>query len=106
MAGGIDQIQDELLAGLVRVREADGLAFDRDPALALDVHVVEHLVVEFPVLDELRALDEAVRERRFPVVDMSDDAEVAYLCHRKNVAFSLARVKVAIGAAWDELSKV
>ena len=93
VARRIDQVQDELLARLVRVREAHGLALDRDAALPLDVHRVEHLVVEIAVLDELGALDEAVGERRFAVVDMRDDAEITYLFHSSPRPCAIPRVR-------------
>ena len=40
---GIDQVKDILLAVLCLVNRADCLGFDRDSALALQLHVVEDL---------------------------------------------------------------
>ena len=47
------------------------------PRSPLDRHRVEHLVAKLPVGHHVRALNEPVRQRRFAVVDMGDDAEVA-----------------------------
>jgi hypothetical protein len=35
------------------IRQAHGLAFDGDAALALDIHGVQDLVLEIPVRDDL-----------------------------------------------------
>ena len=43
MARGVDQVQVVGLAVARRVRDAHGLGLDRDPALALELHRVEHL---------------------------------------------------------------
>jgi hypothetical protein len=43
VAGCVHQVEFIGLPVLGRVIQADGLRLDRDPALALDVHVVEHL---------------------------------------------------------------
>src|SRR5207253_823700 len=50
---------------------------DRDAALALEVHPVEVLRAHVAGGDRAGQLEEAVRERRFPVIDVGDDAEVA-----------------------------
>ena len=57
-------------------RQADGLALDRDAALALDVHAVEVLGAHLALLDHPGDLEHAVGERRLAVVDVGDDAEV------------------------------
>ena len=68
------------LAVAGRVEDADGLGLDRDAALALEVHGVEHLGAHRPRVDGLRHLEDAVGERRLPVVDVGDDREVADVC--------------------------
>ena len=62
---------------LVPVRQPDGLGLDRDPALALQVHLVQVLLAHVAVGDGVGELEQAVGERRLPVVDVRDDAEVA-----------------------------
>src|SRR5206468_7840150 len=68
----VDQVQ--LVALPVH---ADGLGLDRDPALALEIHRVEHLLAHLPLRHGVRQLEDAVGERRLAVVDVRDDREVA-----------------------------
>ena len=75
---GVDEVQDVLDAIFRRVRDRDRLALDRDAAFPLDVHVVQDLVVELPVGHQARTLDEPVGECRLAVIDVGNDAEVAY----------------------------
>src|SRR6185369_6301123 len=65
------------LAVLRLVLEGDGVRLDGDAALALEVHVVEHLVVHLPHRQRPAQLEEAVGERGLAVIDVGDDAEVA-----------------------------
>src|SRR5690349_22877260 len=54
----------------------DRLRLDRDAALALEVHRVEHLRAHLPLRHGVGQLEDAVRERRLAVVDVRDDREV------------------------------
>jgi hypothetical protein len=65
------------------VGKGDGLTFDRDPPLALDVHIIQDLVFEVARIHDAGILDEAVRKRRFPVIDVCDDAEISYVFHER-----------------------
>ena len=58
------------------------MALDGDTALTLEVHIVEHL--SFGNLYGLRTLQQSVGEGRFAMVDVGDDAEVAYMLHCDN----------------------
>ena len=64
---------------LVRPRHAHGLALDRDATLALDVHAIQVLVAHLASLNDAGQLEHAVRERRLPMIDVGDDAEVTDL---------------------------
>ena len=64
------------LLQVIRFLHRDRVRLDRDSPLPLEVHVVEHLVPQFPLGDGLRLLDHAVRQGRLPVIDVGDDAEV------------------------------
>jgi hypothetical protein len=69
VAGRVHQVELIGLAVLALVVQAHGLGLDGDPALALDVHVVEHL----RLISRAQAageLDQAVGQRRLAVVDM------------------------------------
>ena len=81
MARRVHQVE---LIGLAVGRlpfEPHRLGLDGDPALALDVHIVEHLLVaaHLAVGEAAGGLDQPVGERRLAVVDMGDDAEIADL---------------------------
>ncbi len=77
VAGGVDQVEDILLAVLGGVVDPHRLGLDRDAALAFDVHAVEHLLFHVAVGHGVGGLDQPVGERGFPVVDMGDDGEIA-----------------------------
>ncbi len=53
------------------------MRLDRDPALALEVHRIEQLILPFAVLNRARALQQTIRKRGLAVIDMRDDAEIA-----------------------------
>lgn len=56
---------------------AHGSELYRDAALALEVHIIERLRLEFALLEGTSDLHESVCESRLPVVDMSDDTKIA-----------------------------
>ena len=60
-----------------RVFEAHGLRLDGDAALALDIHAVEDLLGHLARREGAGGLDQPVGKRRFPVVDMGHDGEIA-----------------------------
>ena len=66
-------------ASLIRPRHAHGLALDRNATLALNVHAIEVLVAHLAGLNDTGQLEHTVRERRLPMIDMGDDAEVTDL---------------------------
>jgi small subunit ribosomal protein S20 len=80
VARGVDHVQHvrraRLLTGCRRPGQPDVLRLDRDAALALDVHAVEVLGAHLPSLDDPRDLEHPVGQRRLPMVDVGDDAEV------------------------------
>ncbi len=77
VARRVDQVELIVLAVAGRVGDAHRLRLDRDAALALEVHVVEELLLHVARGDGAGALEDAVGERRLAVVDMGDDREVA-----------------------------
>jgi hypothetical protein len=84
MAGRVDEVEHEPLAGgilfaLVVVEDGDGRRLNGDAALALQVHVVENLVLELALGDGAGPHEEAVGERGLSVVDVGDDGEVTDL---------------------------
>lgn len=77
MSGSVDQVEAERLAGFVGVSHASYLELDGDAALALEVHVVEELLLHLALLDGSGGLEELIGESGLAVVDVGDDAEVA-----------------------------
>jgi hypothetical protein len=79
MARRVHQIEDVILAVLGLVVQPDGLRLDGDAALALDIHGIEHLLLarHFAIGQSTGHLDQAVGQRRFAMVDMGDNGEVA-----------------------------
>ena len=81
MARGVDEVEHVGAAVRAGPGQPDGLALDRDAALALDVHPVQVLRAHLAVLDHAGELQHPVRERGLAVVDVRDDAEVADHAH-------------------------
>ena len=82
MAGRVDQIQDVGLAVLGGIAQPHGLRLDRDPALALDIHGIEHLFLHLAGLQPAGGLDQAIGQRRFSMVDMRNNGKVADVRNR------------------------
>ena len=79
----VHQVENIGLAVQGCVFQANGLGFDRDPPLALNVHGIEHLLLHLTVIKTARDLDQAVGEGGFPMVDVSDDGEIANFIGRR-----------------------
>src|SRR5207253_5416498 len=73
----IDEVQRVLLAVARLVEEPDRVGLDRDAALALEVHRVQHLVDGLLGVHGAGEREEAVRQRRLAVIDVGNDGEVA-----------------------------
>jgi hypothetical protein len=77
VARRVDQVELVGLAIPGLVEEPHGARLDGDAPLALEVHVIEHLVDHVAIGDRLRELKDAVRQRRLAMVDVGNDGEVA-----------------------------
>ena len=55
------------------------MGLDRNAALALKIHRIESLLLELTLAHGVRELKNAVRKRRLTVVDVRDNAEIAYV---------------------------
>ena len=75
MARGVDEVEHVLLV-VAGPGQPDGLALDRDAALALDVHPVQVLRTHLASLHHAGELKHPVGQRRLAVIDVRDDAEV------------------------------
>jgi hypothetical protein len=70
----VEQVELAVAGGVLHPHR---LGLDRDPALALEVHRVEHLWTVVPRVHRAGDLEDAVGQRRLPMVDVGDDREVA-----------------------------
>ena len=77
MARRVHQIEHVGLAVERGVVEPHRLRLDGDAALALDVHGIEHLVVELALAHRATAHQQPIGQRALAVVDMGDDREIA-----------------------------
>jgi len=82
VAGGIDEVQLELLTLAISIGEGDRLAFDGDSPLPLYVHSIGHLFAELAVIDQTGHFDQAVSQGRFSVIDVGNNTEVSNMAHR------------------------
>ena len=85
----INQIELVLVAVLRGVMKANALRFNSDAAFALEVHGVEHLLVHFALRKRAGHLQQAVRERGLAVIDVRDDAKIAYELRVHEIRLSL-----------------
>ena len=78
---GVDQVEHVGAAIRAGPGQPDGLALDRDAALALDVHPVQVLRPHLAVRHHAGVLQHPVREGGLAVVDVRDNAEVPDNAH-------------------------
>ncbi len=76
VAGRVDQVEDVVPPVFRVVQQRDGVGLDGDAALALEVHIVENLVLHLAQGDGIGQLQDAVGQRALAVVNMGDDAEI------------------------------
>ena len=73
VAGRVNQVEDVGLATAGVVGQADRMGLDRDAALPLEIHGIEHLGLHFTGLERASRLEKTVGQRRLAVVDVGDD---------------------------------
>jgi hypothetical protein len=96
VARGVDKVELVFSAVGGSIVELDGAGFYRYPALALEVHIVEDLVLHLARRYRARKLEHAVGESGFTVIYMGYDAEIPYIFprgqgHRLHMAVSFGR---------------
>ena len=77
MAWGVREVEFIVSPVFGRVFHRDRVGFDRDAALALEVHGVEELLLRLSFLDSSRGLQQTVGKGRLAVINVGDDAEIA-----------------------------
>ena len=100
MARSVNEVQGVNLAVLGLVKQMDGPGLDGDAPLALQVHVVQQLVFHLPLRHGVAFLQQAVRQRGFAVVNVSDDGEIT------DVGLVEHKVKASLGKIHAEAHTV
>jgi hypothetical protein len=78
VARGIDQIElIELVFELIT--HLDRAGFNGDASLAFQVQIIQQLFFHFSFGHRAGKLQQPVGQRAFPVIDVGDDAKVAYV---------------------------
>ncbi len=72
----VEQIEPVFLSRLARVPHRDRMRFNRDSALAFEIHRIEQLILLVALVDRAGALEQSIRKRCLAVIDMRDDAEI------------------------------
>ena len=98
MAGGVDQVEDVVLAIARLVFEAHGLRLDGDAPLALDIHRIEHLLLHLARLESASELNQPVGKRGLAVIDVRDNGEIADILngnrrHGREITLRIQRFK-------------
>src|SRR5580658_5092988 len=78
VSGRVDQIELVGVSVFGGVMQPDAFGFDGDAALALQIHGVKHLFMHLALRKRARHLKQTVREGGLTVVDMRDNAKIAY----------------------------
>ena len=79
VAGRINQVQLVGLTVFGLVEHRDRMRLDGDATFALQIHRIQQLRLHVARGDGSGAMQEAVRQRRLPMVNMGNDAEIAYM---------------------------
>ena len=77
MSRSIDEIEGIGFAVCRNIWQGYSLAFNSDSALTFDIHIVEHLVLHFPLINDMGFFDESIGQCRFSMVNMCDDTEIS-----------------------------
>ena len=87
MAWRIDEVQLVLTTIGHLVTHPNGVRFDRDPTFPLQIHRVQHLVLEAPRIDAAGVHQKAISEGRLTVVNVGDDGKIADVVKRVGHVF-------------------
>ena len=78
MSGSVNQVELIHLPVSRLVHHANGMSLDGDSALALQVHIVEHLLLHLAHAQRSGDLQHSIGERAFAVVDVGNNCEISY----------------------------
>lgn len=96
MSRSVDEVERIVLA-VEMIIHLYGMTLYCDTAFAFEVHVVEHLCLDVFGIDCFGEFEQTVGQGAFAVVDMGDDAEVAYILHFLSVVICGCGLRAAGG---------
>ena len=77
MSRRIDQIENIFLSIVRMVNRTDCLGLDRDTALTLQIHIIQHLILHLSLRQQTGLLDNTIGQSRFAVINMGDNTEIS-----------------------------
>ena len=89
VARGVDEVQGMALPVAGLIIEAHGAGLDGDASLALEIHVIEDLILHDALLHRAALFDQAVGECGLAVVDMGNNGEIpdVFLSDHRSASF-------------------
>src|SRR5260221_12783616 len=77
MTGCVQKIQSIALPIFSLILHRHGMGLDGDSAFTFEIHRIEQLILLIPFFDRAGGLQQTIRESSLPVIDMSNDTEIA-----------------------------
>ena len=71
----VDQVQIEFFPFFVDIGKGNGVALDGDAPFPFDVHGIQYLVAEPPLIHQTGVLNQTVGQGGLTVIDMGDNTE-------------------------------
>ena len=96
MSRSIDQVQ-KMLFTLILMLHLDGVTFNGDPPFTLQFHIIQHLVLEIPLIQGTGFHQQPVGQGTLPMIDVGNDTEVANVIHKKSAVFCAHKDKYSPG---------
>jgi hypothetical protein len=81
----------------VHIPHLNGVALDGDATFALQIHIIERLGGHIPIADGFGKLKESIGQGAFAVVNVGNDAKVAYVLHERSLRVRL-RYRLSVGS--------
>src|SRR6266481_8540312 len=77
MTGCVQKIESIALPIFSLILHRHGMGLDGDSAFTFEIHRIEQLILLIPFFDRAGGLQQTIRESSLPVIDMSNDTEIA-----------------------------
>ena len=85
VTGRINEIEDVLFpVGGVYISHLDSMALDGDATLALQIHIIQGLILHLAFADGIGIFQQPVGKCAFAVVNVGDDTKIANVLHTKD----------------------